>query len=86
MSATAFLVARRGDDWSLEATGIPVAVRREFKRISTQRDSAGVQEMLYFDTYGQTKRKRFKPSLLEVPVIADDTDDDLPTLPTKKRR
>jgi len=85
MSATAFLVARKGDDWSLEATGIPIAVRKEFKRIST----AGMRadEMLYFDTYGQQKRKRFKPSTFSIDLSDTDyTGDDIPVKPHRRKK
>lgn len=59
MSATAFLLARKGDNWSLHSTGIPVEVRREFKRIVISSER-GFDEMRYFDTYGHSKRKRLR--------------------------
>jgi hypothetical protein len=85
MSATAFLVARKGDEWSLEATGIPVAVRKEFKRISSI-GSVCADEVLYFDTYGQQKRKRLKPTLFTGIETFDTeyTGDEPPKVRTRK--
>lgn len=59
MSATAFLIARKGDSWRLHETGIPVNMRREFKRLHVEQ-VPDVEELRYFDTYGHSKRKRFK--------------------------
>lgn len=62
MSATAFLIARKGDKWSLDKAATPIQVGKHFKE-HVSRNGDKLDEVLYFDTRGRLRRKRFRHAL-----------------------
>lgn len=71
MSAQAFLMTRKGGDWSLAKEGTPISVRKAFKDSILDR-SHGHEEVIYFDTRGSIRKKRFKSRVSLEQVVVED--------------
>ena len=77
MAAIGFVLARRGEQWALEETGAPVILRRKFKALQLSKPD-GMDELRYFDSYGHSKRQRFRGGVAvakDLPTVADNDND-----------
>ena len=91
MSAQAFLMTRKGGDWSLAKAATPISVRKAFKDLVVNRNH-DYEEVIYFDTRGSIRKKRFKSRVsLEQVVVEDEPAEAVkskgrPSNTTKKRK